>query len=365
MDMSAFTFLAGFLSSRAASAKPITVGERRRFYINRLGVMHTFFVFSAVFSLPAFFLRCGPGQCRQAEGMAGYWVSVTVQFLLFLTGFWPAILVAPFNPVAWYQANLYCFVLLFPPLDAFLRREFPTSSTTSVGGAGAARTLMVLQPTEDNHNHYRHLPGSAPTPDAEVARIGPQAPLKTVFACVAMTGAAAVAFIPMLFSGLFILNFLFVSWVFLFVAAMLAWRVHEQLLLPAVLARRRATSRTSQAESLLLVAPGDDGDAISAAYRRDREGVGEADDTHSRSSTTSGVATLLDHPHHDIKLSWCANPYLWAVLTDGLSLLFLYVAYQNGESECAMLPPKLHPATHRRPGGHFCFPDLQLNKMHC
>ena len=66
MDMSAFTFLAGFLSSRAASAKPITVEERRRFYINRLGVMHTFFVFSAVFSLPAFFLRCGPGQCRQA-----------------------------------------------------------------------------------------------------------------------------------------------------------------------------------------------------------------------------------------------------------------------------------------------------------
>jgi len=69
MDMSAFTFLAGFLSSRAASAKPITVGERRRFYINRLGVMHTFFVFSAVFSLPAFFLRCGPGQCRQALGL--------------------------------------------------------------------------------------------------------------------------------------------------------------------------------------------------------------------------------------------------------------------------------------------------------
>ncbi|CAD7976231.1 unnamed protein product [Amoebophrya sp. A25] len=308
IDMPAFTFLAGFLTAKSASARPITKYERRQFYISRLGVPHTLYLLALLFSLPSFFIRCPPGQCRQPEGQTGYGISLVLNFLVFTSGFLPSIFVLPFNPVTWYQANYYYFVVAFPYFQEWL-----ASDSIRVDDFGL---LFVW--------------GGA-------------------------TLSATLVMVTLIFRGLYFLNFLFFSWVPLFLCAIASWLVHEKYLLPAVSHRRalRRRARDMPLSRQMINVAGtellENGAPHDSPLRSSNSGLEGGQAQHmlgGSRGTQTGPADRQRHVH-----AWYANSILWALITDGISFLFIYLFWLQASSECSWLPPKKDV----RKGGRMCF----------
>ncbi|CAD7944812.1 unnamed protein product [Amoebophrya sp. A120] len=351
MDMSAFSFLAAFFTARGSARKPIEKRERRDYYINRIGLAHSLYILSTIFALPSFFIRCPPGDCKQAENAVVYWIAVPIQLLIFLTGFWPAIFVAPFNPVAWFQANYYCFLCCFPCLDEVISSEF--------------------------HYHPAFFSMGQSRPVSTTSSRTPVDKAKTFYAC-CLTGAAATfVMVPLIFRGLFIATFLIFSWGPMFVTAVLTWKLHEAVFLPAVQARKkkemqinsepqmsRSATRSRVLDEQRIALSADHG---SMDEERATNNSAAAQDQPAGTGTNVGVISMHGPPisgsrsgQDAIRLfPWYTNSVLWAFLTDAISCFFLFLAfYVNANDTCAWLPPKPDAEDEkRRAGGRICYSE--------
>ena len=121
--MQIFFLLGGF--QLACSIKNSVLKNWAEWVGTKIGTMHALFVVTQLIALPAYLLfQCGPDGYKETfeeQTCQDSWKSFVPMFIINT-----ATAMVPredaVNPPAWFQTAFYMFLMLFPPLDAHLRK---------------------------------------------------------------------------------------------------------------------------------------------------------------------------------------------------------------------------------------------------
>ncbi len=258
-----------------------------------------------------------PQGSKPKERTAVYYLEVAIRFLVMSSGFISAIFAGPVNPVCWYQANYYFFLLLYPWYDTFVRDQTTRKTFLPLAEGPEARGGSS-GPGSGNVRFFRRdfLPG------------------QTLCGSCGFGCLATVSMFLLIPLGPFLLlaNFLHFSWVPLFLAGMFFWRVHDKMFLPRILSCTVQDEETTPLQDSNYVEMGEmaantrttvpNSTTVIGSSTRNDASIREARDLHR--AAPSCVSLVL------------TSPVLWAFLTDLLSVFFLFLFYVNYLDECAL-----------------------------